>query len=505
VDKTEYAYRLITEGRRYFLARPRRFGKSLFVSMLKNALEGNKSLFEGLWINSSDYDWKAHGVIALDFSGMGIHDVLSFNKGLCSELKEIADDYGIDLKIDEVQPEVYLRRLVKILYEKFGAAAILIDEYDNPILHALHNPELATEIRDATRRFFAAIKSLDTEVDFVFITGISSFSRAGVFSGMNNLQTITFNPEYAGICGYTEQEMQENFSEYVAQWARARGVSVSSLFGEIKQWYNGYRFSKSLLTMYNPFSIMHALKEQEFKNFWFLSGTPSFLIEIMKKEYTHLDVEEFNDFEMPESALGAIDVQAMPLGVLLFQAGYLTIVDYDPDGIYYKLVFPNAEVRGSFQKYLLEILLQVSTTVVERRVREFKLALQKGDYSRLKEVLLELFSHIPYQLHMKEEKYYHSLMVIICTAAGIEVVSEYSTSDGRIDLVVALQDKVYIIEIKFNKLATQALAQIKERAYYKPFLAKNKRIILLGMSFIREPKRFDIEIADEKLPDSSIS
>lgn len=499
IDKTKYAYDLITGGRRFFLARPRRFGKSLFVSMLKEVLKGNRNVFQGLWIANSDYTWKPHGVIVLDFSGLGIHDAASFNKGICLELRRIAHSYKLSLTLDMCSPESAIKDLVIALNEQFGTVAILVDEYDSAILHSLHNIENALEIRDAARRFFATIKSLDEKINFVFITGISSFAKAGLFSGMNNLQTITFNTQYAGICGYTEHELHENFKDYIQSWATVQHKSYDMLSTEIKKWYNGYRFSKSNMTIYNPFSIMHALAAQEFKNFWFLSGTPSFLVKLMKKEYTTLDIATFGEFEMSEDALGVIDVNAMPLVVILYQAGYLTIVDYDPDGHYYKLDFPNAEVKISFQKYLLEAILHVDASHIETLARRFKVALQKNNLSELTEALLQLFSHVPYQLHMKEEKYYHSLMIMLCIASGIEVNSEYSTSDGRIDLVLHLQKIIYVIEIKFNKPAAQAIAQIKERAYYKPFLASDKEMILLGMSFLREPQKFDIEIEQEKL------
>lgn len=499
VDKTEYAYNLIANGERFFLARPRRFGKSLFVSMLKELLEGNRKLFQGLWIDSSDYTWKPHGVIVLDMSGLGIHNAQSFNSEVCSRLQEVADDYQISLELHTTIPENALRELVRALYKKFGATAILIDEYDSPVLQALHNVETATDVRNTIRRFFSAIKSLDDEVDFVFITGISSFSKAGVFSGMNNLQTITLNQKYAGICGYTEEEVQDNFSKYIQNWAQQQNRSYAEFCAEIKYWYNGYRFSKSNVKTYNPFSLMHAIAEQEFKNFWFGSGTPTFLVDIMKKDYRSIDIEELNNLEMSEDDLGVIDINAMPIFVILFQAGYLTIIDYDPNGHFYKLAFPNAEVKVSFQKYLLEAFLHIDASLIERLARRFKTSLTKNEAPELKETLVQLFSHIPYQLHMKEEKYYHSLLIMLCIASGIEVNSEYSTSDGRIDLVLHLPKVIYVTEIKFNKPAKEAIAQIKDRGYYKPFLTAGKNITLLGMSFIREPKHFDIEIEQEKL------
>ena len=496
VDKTEYAYNLITGGRRFFLARPRRFGKSLFVSTLKTLLEGNRNLCKGLWVDTSDFAWKPYGVIVLDFSGIGIHDVPSFNKGISFKLQKIADAHKLPIILNTADPELALQDLVIALREKFGAVAILIDEYDNPILHTLHKTDLALEIRDATRRFFSAIKGLDTEIDFVFITGISSFSKAGVFSGMNNLQTVTLNKRYAGICGYTEKEIQTNLSDFILKWGKEQEIPFEKLCQNIKEWYNGYRFTQSAITVYNPFSIMHAIAAQEFKNFWFASGTPTFLVDIMRRESRAFDPEKL---VISEASLGALDVNAAPLIVLLFQAGYLTIVDYDEEDQVFKLDYPNHEVKVSFQKYLLQAITDIGVTNIEALARDFKAALQKGDMQELREALVQLFSRIPYQLHVKEEKYYHSLLIMLCITSGIEVNSEYSTSDGRIDLVFHLSKVIYVSEVKFNKHPAQAIAQIKERGYYKPFLALGKPIVLLGLSFLREPHHFDIEVQEEKL------
>lgn len=496
VDKTRYAYNLITGGRRFFLARPRRFGKSLFVSMLKELLGGKRLLFEGLWIHTSDFVWKPYGVITLDFSGLGIYDVRTFNKGICQELQIIANRYKIPIILDITDPEVALKHLVIALREEFGAVAILVDEYDNPILHALRNTELALEIRDATRRFFSAIKALDAEIDFVFITGISSFSKAGVFSGMNNLQILTFDERFAGICGYTEKEIGDNFSAYMHHWSESLDIPIEELSGKVKQWYNGYRFSKAEMTVYNPFSITHAIASQTFKNFWFTSGTPTFLVDMMRKESRSFDPEKT---EVSEDSLGALDINAAPLNVLFFQTGYLTIADYDAENHFFRLDYPNAEVKISFQKYLLEAVTYIGVTHIEVLAKDFKVALQKDDMQEVKTILVQLFSRIPYQLHMKEEKYYHSLLIMLCITSGIEVNSEYSTSDGRIDLVFHLPKMIYVAEVKFNKPALQAIEQIKERGYYKPFLATEKPIILLGLSFIREPHHFDVEVEQEAL------
>lgn len=269
VDKTKYAYDLINQGRRYFLSRPRRFGKSLFVSTLKEILYGNKALFEGLWIENSNYSWNQYGVITLDLSAFGINSEKTFIKGVCYALRDIADKYELTITVNPENVALALNSVVKALYKKFGHVAIFIDEYDYPILQALRDVERAKEIRDASRHLFAAIKALDEEVDFVFITGVSSFAKAGLFSGMNNLRIVTLDERYASVCGYDENEIDQYLNPHIKAWADAEKASYDELRKSIREWYNGYRFGANVSSVYNPFSLMNAIDAKAFKNFWF--------------------------------------------------------------------------------------------------------------------------------------------------------------------------------------------------------------------------------------------
>jgi len=350
VDKTEYAYNLITKGYRYFLARPRRFGKSLFVSTLQEILSGEKDLFNNLWIADSDYTWKPHGVIALDFSRLGIKDVDTLINGLLYALSRIARDYELTDPIHPTSPELALSDVVIALHRRFGKVAILIDEYDNPILNLLHEQENAKKIRDSLKYFFAAIKGLDEYVNFVFITGVSSFTRAGLFSGINNLQIITLNDNFSSICGYTDAEIDYYFSSYIQAWADNNKSSYEELRTQIKNWYNGYHFGVNIIPVYNPFSFMHAINIQNFKNFWVQSGTPSFLIEEFKKEYTQQGIAMLSPekIKTTENILQAFDVGAIPLPALMFQTGYLTITGYDSNNHLYSLGYPNHELKEAF-------------------------------------------------------------------------------------------------------------------------------------------------------------
>lgn len=489
IDKTEYMYRMLTTGHRFFLSRPRRFGKSLLVSTLKEILTGNKELFEGLWIAKSDYQWQEHGIINLDFSTFTAHDTASLQEGLRSELHVIAQSYGlvIDTTIKDIN--IVLKMVVRGLYARFGHVAILVDEYDSPILKTLYNESTAKEIRDITQQFFTTIKDLDAEVQFVFITGVSSFAKAGLFSGINNLQILTLDKRFAGICGYTDEEIDQYFSNRITEWAHRENISFETLRQKIKDWYNGYCFGYNVAKVYNPFSVMRAFNIQEIENFWFQSGTPTFLVEVLKKNEHTFDPESLT---ATRDALGIFDVGLTPLTTLMFQAGYLTIVGYDSETETYTLDYPNNEVRIAFQKYLLEVFAHIESSYAAQLSSDLKTTFIQKDIDKIISLLHQLFAHVPYQLHVKAEKYYHSLFMMICIGAGIKAQSEYSTNIGSIDLVLEFSKIMYVIEIKFNDTAENALVQIEDRRYYERFLPTEKNIILLGLAFKREPTVFDI-------------
>jgi hypothetical protein len=370
--------------------------------------------------------------------------------------------------------------------------AILVDEYDSPLLKTVHNSPLAREMRDIIQQFFTVIKSLDQYIQFVFITGVSSFAKAGLFSGINNLRIITLQDQYAALCGYTDTEVDYYLREYIQAWSDEHQLSYQELRQKIKQWYNGYHFGENALSVYNPFSVMNALESKKFKNFWFQSGTPRFLIEILKENKHSFDPEKFT---ATEYSLGIFDIEHIPLATLMFQTGYLTIKRYDPELDLFYLDYPNDEVRISFQKYLLEIFTTIPSSDADRASKELKLALFEENIDECIKLLHYFFAHVPYQLYSKEEKYYHSLLMMICIAAGIKAQSEYSTNVGRIDLIIQFPLHMYVIEIKFNNSAEQALTQIEERRYYERFIKEGKKIILLGLNFKKGPKKFDIEYA----------
>ncbi len=501
VDKTKEAYNLITQGERYFLSRPRRFGKSLLISTLKEILSGNKSLFKNLWIEKSDYTWQPHGVIIFDFSRLDIENIDGLKRGLFLTLSDIAQNYGITEVTQITDLGFALLGLAKQLYGRFGKVAILIDEYDSPILKILDDPAKVEKFRDFFQYFFAVIKSLDEYVNFTFITGVSAFAKAGIFSGLNNLKTITLHEQWATICGYTDQEIDHYFVSHIQAWANKKNISYEELRRQIKYWYNGYRFGADVTAVYNPFSVMNAFDEQKYKNFWLSTGTPSFLIKEMKKNYRMVELEmlHLKTFYATEDFLDAFEIGSTPLVSLLFQSGYLTIVHVDEEEKGYTLDYPNYEVRTAMEQYFLSVFTQTDVNEAGVFVSELRKAFREKKISEIVTLIKLTFVRVPYLTHIPKEKFYHGLLHVLLSAAGLKIYSEQMTSHARIDMVVELPKINYVIELKFNESAEKALAQIEDRKYYEVLQYQNKPIILLGLNFNQKPKEFDISYASKEI------
>jgi len=503
IDKTEQAYKLITgTEKQYFLARPRRFGKSLFVSTLNEILCGNKKLFNDLWIAQSNYSWQERGVIALDFSGFSAEDASSLKKGLSQILMEVANQYKLPIPLDIDRPDAILRNIVIALHAQYNAVAILIDEYDSPIVRSLENRRATKSIINTLRNFFSTIKSLGNYVDFVFITGVSSFAKAGVFSGMNNLQVISLDSPFATTCGYTDHEIDVNLSPYLQRWAQDKQTDYDTLRSDLKYWYNGYHFGIHVAAVYNPFSVMRALKEQSFENYWFESGTPSFLIEELKKEYRKTEYKMIDPeaFRISKTDLGIFEAGLVPLPALMFQTGYVTIVGHDQSKKPYRLGYPNYEVKEAFEEYLVSVLTQLDYSTTSNITAHLANAFEEKNIEEVVNIIRQLFSHVPYSLQTQKESFYHALLQMAFRAAGIKAKSETLTSHARIDMVLDLPQTIFVIECKFNQPAEMALKQIEKRRYYEQFLNEGKSIVLLGLSFERSKNHFDIKYAVKALP-----
>ncbi len=490
VDKTKHIYSMLTTNRRTFLSRPRRFGKSLLVSTLTAALHGKKELFDGLWIATSDYSWKPVGVIRLDFSELSIESEEAFKQSLFLKLQSIAKKNKIKL-IDDLNLNSALGELIEALCDvdrenHFESVAVLIDEYDYPILHTLHKPQLAVEIRTIMKSFSCVVKAQADLVKFVFITGVSAFSKSGLSSGLNNLDNLTMNKEFFDICGYTDVEVDRYFKGHIKKWADLEKISYEEIRHQLKVWYNGYAFVENSLTIYSPFSFTCALHITELRNFWFESATPQVLLDEMNKREGECKLLEMSQLRGTGELLQTFEIESLPLTALLFQMGYLTIESYDPLTRNYQLKYPNLEVNASFHRHLVALITQKKTAYINPLIGDVYGFLAQEKMDEMVAVLTTILSGIPYSLHIEDERFYHSLLQAIFFAAGIEVQSERMTSIGRMDLVLELPNIIYIIELKINQPPEKGLNQIGTQKYYEPFLHKNKKVRAVGLSFLRK-------------------
>ena len=487
VDKTKHVYSLLKNNCRTCLSRPRRFGKSLLVSTLEAALQGKKELFEGLWIAGSDYSWEPKGVISLDFSQLSIKSAEASERSLIYILKEIGKMNEVTLE-DNPDLNVIFMNLIFALHAKFNFVAVLIDEYDYPILHTLHKPDLAIEIRDIMKSFSCVVKAQKDFVKFVFVTGVSAFSKSGLSSGLNNLDNLTMNENFFDICGYTDQEVDLYFKEHIETWANLRQISYEEVRAQLKVWYNGYRFEENSLSVYSPFSLTCALNSKKLQNFWFESATPQVLLDELSKEERKNECKllELDHLRGTGDLLQTFEIESLPLPALLFQMGYLTIDSYNPLTRNYQLKYPNLEVKASFHRHIVALLSHKSISYINPFIGDIYGFLAEEKMDELVSTLTNILSNIPYPLHIQNEKFYHALLQTIFSAAGIETQSERFTSIGRHDIALELPNVIYIVELKTKEAPEAGLTQIETQKYYQPFLHKGKPIHALALSILRK-------------------
>lgn len=485
VDKTRYLYELVRYNKGiYFLSRPRRFGKSLTVSTLEEIFKGNKALFAGLWLHESDYDWQTYPVLHLDFSVNTVKDAAMLEKVIDTYTEEFADAYGVNIRGFDYQSR--FRSLLLQLSQK-KQVVILIDEYDKPILDHIGNLEEAKRVRDTLKAFYTVIKAMDAYVRFVFITGISKFSKVGVFSTLNNLTDLTLNPAFANVLGITEAELQTYFAEHIAALAVKEGLGEADLFAKIKQWYDGFRFTERAENVYNPYSTLLLFFHQRFANYWFESGTPNFLIELLKtRKY---DVRQLEQLDLSELAFSTYELENLAIVPLLFQTGYLTIQGYEPNRQIYQLGYPNQEVENAFVTYILDAFSRVGHGLSESYLWQLVDALQAQQLTAFFDILNVFFANIDYDLYLDHEKYHQTIFYLIFLLLGIRVAAEVKTNRGRIDAVIELTERIYLFEFKLSGSAVAALKQIQETEYYQKYRLQNKALTLVGVRFDRKKRK----------------
>ena len=494
VDKTAYFYQLVRRAKgRYFCARPRRFGKSLAISTFEAIFRGEKDLFEGLSITSTDYAWETHPLIHLDFARTDVETLSGLKESLTKRLFDIAAAYSVT--ISGSTPTILFADLIEKLCQKAAAGVvILIDEYDKPILEHLGTETDAESFRDFLQGFYQIIKGMDAYEHFVFITGVTKFAKVSIFSKLNNLTDITMDARFACMFGYTQTELEQDFDSWIAQMlASASMADRTSLLDKLKEWYDGFRFVVDAEPVYNPVSIGNFfLSGGVFKNYWFSTGTPSFLVKLAAQN--HLTLEDIHDAVMSESALDLFDVTELTVHAtgrdklfqLLFQTGYLTIDQmlWDTPERVYSLRFPNFEVRYSFAKNLFTAYQPQEQTSYVVSIRR---AAQSGNTENMMNWLKEIIANIPYHIQLPQEKYYQTMVCVILMMCGVDVRPEEMTNKGRIDAVLTTPQHIYIIEFKLNKSAEQAAKQITNKDYIQKYRMTahdhGQTLHLLGINF----------------------
>ena len=492
VDKTAYVCRLLDEGTHYFLSRPRRFGKSLFVDTLKELFEGNEALFKGLYIHDR-WDWSVHHpVVRLDFSGGNFKEPGYVKAALMAQLDAVERRTGV--ASDYATGPERFAHLLEALHDHSGQpVAVLIDEYDKPILDALEVPDIARANRDFLRGLYAVIKASDAHVRFTFITGVSKFSKVSLFSGLNNLTDITLEPEYSALCGYTDADLDAVFAPELPGLDR----------DQIRDWYNGYSWLGDE-KVYNPFDILLLFRRRRFAAYWFETGTPTFLVETLCQR--HIRSLDLDEMEGSDALLSTFDVDDIATEALLFQTGYLTILTAEDLGgeLLYQLGYPNREVRQSLNRSLLRYLVKDATRQTANSRRLYRL-LEANDFAGLETLFHAFFASIPYDWYRNNdiaqyEGYYASVFYSYFAGLGLDIRVEDSSSHGRLDMAVLFNGCVYLFEFKVVELASAgaAIAQLQERQYADKYRALEQPIYLIGVEFSKDERNltaFDVEQA----------
>jgi hypothetical protein len=494
VDKTARVHQLITgSGKPFFLSRPRRFGKSLLCSTLGAIFEGRRELFgeiagrPALAIDSLEWEWKKHPVIRLDLNaGVYSKGVTSLYSALSRELKREAGKYGLILDDDDCANR--FASLIEKSCDKTGEkAVVIIDEYDKPLINTLGKQSIHEQIRDELKGFYGILKSYDGYLRFVFITGITKFSRVSVFSDLNQLTDITLNPCYADICGLTQEELEQNFGPEIDGVLEETGRNREEYMENLRRYYNGYRFSKKTLAVYNPFGLLHHFNNSgDFSPYWYETATPMFLVDMVVKQ--KINLANLGDLSIRDEDFRKYDGENMDAVPLLYQTGYLTISGYDEERNRYTLDYPNQEVRSSFTTSLVRQYINVPEDRSNALIFRLPDTLMDGDVEGVIETLRQFLAVIPYDIIKETENYYQTAIHLIFTILGFNCRSEVRIAAGRIDALVETKRFVYCFEFKLDKSAAEALAQIDTKEYLLPWNGSGKKLFKVGVDFNHEQR-----------------
>ena len=487
VDKTELMYRLVKTGRYYFLSRPRRFGKSLLVSTLEAYFQGKKELFEGLAVHGLEKEWTEYPILHLDLNTRKYDTPEALDQELSKHLEQWEKEYGDEYSGRAVEERFY--HIIRMAYEKTGRrVVILVDEYDKPMLQAIGDDVLQDRYRSTLKAFYGALKSQDGYIKFAFLTGVTKFGKVSVFSDLNNLMDISRDERYTDICGISEKELLDNFSEDIQELAGANGQTYEQACAQLKEDYDGYHFCPDSIGIYNPFSLLNTFKSRRYGSYRFETGTPTYLVELLKKN--RCDLKETFGIEADDGMLDNIFIDDNPVPVL-YQSGYLTIVGHGSLPGTYRLGFPDLEVERNFVRYIFPFYANVNRVRSASEIKQFVRDVRSGDIDGFMERLRSFLAGCPYELARDIELHYQNVLFIVFRLAGLYTEVEYRTSRGRIDLVLQTADYIYVMEFKLDGSAEDAIKQIEERQYALPFAKDSRKVYTIGVNFSSQTRNID--------------
>ena len=488
IDKTEKIYQLVKTGSYYFLSRPRRFGKSLLISTLEAYFQGKKELFEGLAMQELEKEWTQYPVIHLDLNAKKFDTEDDLIRLIDRQLLVYESVYGSvpeDVTIDD--------RVVSLIRNAAGKAGervvILVDEYDKPMLQTIGNPDLQEKYRNTLKPFYGVLKSMDGYIRFALLTGVTKFGKVSVFSDLNNLEDISRDAAYSDICGITEEELRKNFSEDIRELASASGQTFEQACEQLKTDYDGYHFFPDSPGIYNPFSLLNTFKKRQYGRYWFETGTPTYLVELLKKH--KYDLYRMAHEKTTARVLDSIDASSTNPIPVIYQSGYLTIKGYIPEPRIYELGFPNREVEEGFMDFLLPYYTPVRETESGFAIWEFISDIKAGNIDGFMGRLQAFLADCPYEMAKDIELHYQNVLFIVFRLAGLYTEVEYHTSNGRIDLVLRTADYIYVMEFKLDGSAEDAIRQINDRQYALPFVKDIRKVYKIGVNFSSATRNID--------------
>ena len=488
VDKTDLIYKLVEEGKYYFLSRPRRFGKSLLISTLEVYFRGRKEFFEGLRIMELETEWAEYPVLHLDLNTKKYENKSSLEAILNMHLEIWESKYG-DEKKDRSSEERFMY-VIRNAFEKTGKqVVILVDEYDKPLLQAIGNEALQDDYRNTLKAFYGALKSMDRYIKFALLTGVTKFGKVSVFSDLNNLRDISMLKAYESICGITEEELYSVFEEDIRALGKANNMTEEETKAELKEKYDGYHFNEECVDIYNPFSILNTFANRKFGNYWFETGTPTYLVKLLKKNKS--SIEELDGIEIDGKMLESIDTTSHNPIPVIYQSGYLTIKGYDKVFETYILGYPNKEVEKGFINFILPFYATLKNKNSGFEIKSFVKEIERGDTDAFMKRLQSFFADTPYELVRDLELHYQNVMFILFKLLGFYTQAEYHTSEGRIDMVVKTHDYIYVMEFKLDGTAEEAMQQIESKDYPLPFECDGRKLVKLGVNFSNEKRNVE--------------